>query len=106
VSGAVLSETGLEVRYLELELAEGVLMEDAECRIPLAWEVAFENVYLIHERRLSSKNNETPSVVHLRCMAEGRGSYLPIVPGLLIRLGSKTHLCLEVTDPGSKAPRV
>jgi diguanylate cyclase (GGDEF)-like protein/PAS domain S-box-containing protein len=42
----VLSETGLEARYLELELTEGVLMEDAETMISVLQELKMMGVLL------------------------------------------------------------
>src|SRR6202521_3918612 len=42
----VLSETGLEARYLELELTEGVLMEDAETMVSVLQELKMMGVLL------------------------------------------------------------
>jgi diguanylate cyclase (GGDEF)-like protein/PAS domain S-box-containing protein len=42
----VLSETGLEARYLELELTEGVLMEDAESMVSVLQELKRMGVHL------------------------------------------------------------
>ena len=42
----VLSETGLEARYLELELTEGVLMEDAETMVSVLHELKMMGVLL------------------------------------------------------------
>jgi diguanylate cyclase (GGDEF)-like protein/PAS domain S-box-containing protein len=42
----VLSETGLEARYLELELTEGVLMEDAESMVSVLQEIKMMGVHL------------------------------------------------------------
>jgi diguanylate cyclase (GGDEF)-like protein/PAS domain S-box-containing protein len=42
----VLSETGLEARYLELELTEGVLMEDAETMVSVLQELKMMGVHL------------------------------------------------------------
>jgi diguanylate cyclase (GGDEF)-like protein/PAS domain S-box-containing protein len=42
----VLSETGLEARYLELELTEGVLMEDAESMVSVLQELKMMGVHL------------------------------------------------------------
>jgi len=43
---AILSETGLEARYLELELTEGVLMEDAESTAAVLQELKVMGVHL------------------------------------------------------------
>jgi len=43
---AILSETGLEARYLELELTEGVLMEDAESTASVLQELKRMGVHL------------------------------------------------------------
>src|SRR6202158_6125871 len=43
---AILSETGLEARYLELELTEGVLMEDAESTAYVLQELKMMGVHL------------------------------------------------------------
>jgi diguanylate cyclase (GGDEF)-like protein/PAS domain S-box-containing protein len=42
----VLSETGLEARYLELELTEGVLMEDAATMVSVLQEVKMMGIHL------------------------------------------------------------
>ena len=42
----VLSEPGLEARYLELELTEGVLMEDAESMVSVLQEIKMMGVHL------------------------------------------------------------
>jgi diguanylate cyclase (GGDEF)-like protein/PAS domain S-box-containing protein len=44
--GTVLAETGLEARYLELELTEGVLMEDAESMVSVLQELKAMGVHL------------------------------------------------------------
>jgi EAL domain-containing protein (putative c-di-GMP-specific phosphodiesterase class I) len=44
---AILSETGLEARYLELELTEGVLMEDAESTASALQELKTMGVHLV-----------------------------------------------------------
>jgi diguanylate cyclase (GGDEF)-like protein/PAS domain S-box-containing protein len=44
--GRVLAETGLEARYLELELTEGVLMEDAESMVFVLQELKAMGVHL------------------------------------------------------------
>jgi EAL domain-containing protein (putative c-di-GMP-specific phosphodiesterase class I) len=43
---AILSETGLKARYLELELTEGVLMEDAESTASVLQELKMMGVHL------------------------------------------------------------
>jgi EAL domain-containing protein (putative c-di-GMP-specific phosphodiesterase class I) len=44
---AILSETGLEARYLELELTEGVLMEDAESTASALQELKTMGVHVV-----------------------------------------------------------